>query len=507
MAKTSKSGKANKKVVSGGVVTIIVVFALIIICFFTYISGVLPRTLTGISITETLSDGSTKTVTNFSVLEANYHFMEVFDSYSQYGMVSKDRLDEIASTEKNETYRDMLLRETASQLKTLALVERAAKESGFMEMSKAREISAKNLDTLGLYAMMYGYQSGQAYLKGLYGHGMSKRAYIDFASKEVLVQEYGSYLKQFDPTIVPTDAEVKAKYNEAKNNYTTLDYNSYFVKAETDKDGKVIGMDAAVAAANKIANATKDSDSFRQAVLDYATEKKDEATIKTFDDGADPTFTENFTYSNASYMEASVKDYLFSDNKEGDKKVIQTEFGAYVVYIAKKSLNDEKTVSYRMLTLEADYKSNATDEEKAAAVQKTIADAQALCPSGLTPIEFYKKVKENSTDDNSILEGGYKAGTTRDYFISTKDDPIDSAVVEAGNWLFEDGRKQGDVKVIASEDGKTVYVFYFEATNPAYEITVKNEIITTRFAQWNTNLNTDAIGYTINAGLIKYLIY
>lgn len=507
MSKTSKSGKANKKVVSGGVITIVVAFVLIIVCFFTYISGVLPRTLTGISITETLPDGSTNTIRNYSVLESNFHFKEVYDSYSQYGMVSEDRLDEVVGSEGKETHRDMLLRETATQMRTLALVERAAKQSGFMEMSNAYKLASKNLETLEFYATMYGFQSGTAYLKKLYGTGMSKRAYAEFSSREILVQEYGSYLKQFDSTIVPTDAEIKAKYEANKNNYSTLDYSSYFIKAETDKDGKVTGMDAAVAAANKIANATKDTESFRNAVLNYVTEKKDTAAIATFDDGKDPTFTENFSYSLASYMDKAVKEYLFGDNKEGDKKVIQTEFGAYVIYISKKSMNDDMTVSYRMLTLTSNPKKNATDEEKAAALQQTVAEAQALCPNGMDPLSFYKKVKEKSTDDNSVLEGGYKAGVTKDYFVSTKDDPIDSAVVEAGKWLFEDGRKQGDVKVIPSQDGTTVYVFYFESANPAYEIVVKNEIITERFAKWNTDLEANKPGYEINAGLIKYLIY
>ena len=141
MSKTSKSGKANKKVVSGGVITIVVAFVLIIVCFFTYISGVLPRTLTGISITETLPDGSTNTIRNYSVLESNFHFKEVYDSYSQYGMVSEDRLDEVVGSEGKETYRDMLLRETATQMRTLALVERAAKQSGFMEMSNAYKLA------------------------------------------------------------------------------------------------------------------------------------------------------------------------------------------------------------------------------------------------------------------------------------------------------------------------------------------------------------------------------
>ncbi len=43
MAKTSKSGKkANKTIVSGGMMVVIVAIVLVIVCFFTYISGVLP---------------------------------------------------------------------------------------------------------------------------------------------------------------------------------------------------------------------------------------------------------------------------------------------------------------------------------------------------------------------------------------------------------------------------------------------------------------------------------
>ena len=85
MAKTSKSGKSNRKLVSGGMIAVIVVIVIIIAGFFIYISGILPQTLTGVGITETLSDGTTKTIKNYSVLETNFHFREVFDSYSQYG--------------------------------------------------------------------------------------------------------------------------------------------------------------------------------------------------------------------------------------------------------------------------------------------------------------------------------------------------------------------------------------------------------------------------------------
>ena len=91
MAKTSKSGKSSRKIATGGMVVVIALILAIVAGFFIYISGILPKTLTGVTITETLADGTTKNIKNYSVLETNFHFQEVYDSYSQYGMVSEEQ--------------------------------------------------------------------------------------------------------------------------------------------------------------------------------------------------------------------------------------------------------------------------------------------------------------------------------------------------------------------------------------------------------------------------------
>ena len=507
MAKTSKSGKSNRKLVSGGMIAVIVVIVIIIAGFFIYISGILPQTLTGVGITETLSDGTTKTIKNYSVLETNFHFREVFDSYSQYGMVSQDHLDDVYDASTGETYRDWLLRETASQLKTLALVERAAQEGGFMQYSKARDLAAKNLDTLDLYALMYGYQTGNQYLQALYGTGMTRRNYIDFQAREMLVQEYGSYLKQFDPAVVPTDDEVQAKYDENPEQCTIIDYNSYFVSAEKDEDGKVINFDKTVAAAEKIANATTDKASFRQAVMDYLKENGEEDALADYEDDQDPTFTENFTYAQASYMSSDVKAYLFSDCKAGDVKTIETDYGVYVVYIADKKLNDTLTVTYRQFSLSTGVDANATEEEIAAAVDQTVADASSYCTQGMDPLAFYNVVKEHSTDSNTILEGGYKSGVTAESLQPLEGEGQDPAEKEANAWLFESDRKQGDVKIVVSADNKTVTVYYFEASRPAWQTEIRDSIISSNFSAWNINLESNQPSYVVNAGLVKYLIY
>ncbi len=509
MAKTSKSGKSSRKAVTGGLAAVIVVIVLIVIGFFVYISGILPKTLTGVGITETLSDGSVRTVKNFSILETNFHFQEVFSNYSNYGMVSQDNLDEVYSEETGETYRDWILRETASEMRTLALIERAAKGSDFMQYSKARKYASSDLDTIDMYASLYGASSGQQYIEANYGKGMTKRTYVDFIAREVLAQEYGYYLKQFDPAIVPTEEQIQAKFDENPAIYYVLDCSSYFINAKKDDAGSVIGLTDATAAANKIASAAKDTASFRKAVMDYLTEINDTDALATFDDDQDPTFRAGFTYTQATYLEADLKDYLFAaDSKVGEAKVIPVEDGVYVAFIADKRLNEIKTVSYRTLTLNVDVKSDAPEEEIAQAAQNLANEAATYCTEGLDPLTFYNVVKEHTSDKTEMLDGGYKSGATVDQFVTTDDNPLDSAQMSAGQWLFDGSRKAGDIKIVISDDQKTVYVYYFEAARPTWQNTVRNDLITANFNTWNTDLETSTNPqYVVNAGLIEAFTY
>lgn len=509
MAKTSKSGKANRKAVEGGMIAVVVVIVLIVIGYFVYISGILPRTLTGVGITETLADGSTRTVKNFSVLETNFHFKEVYNTYSNYGMVSEDNLNMIYDEESGETYRDWLLREVASQMRTLALIERAAKNSDFIQYSKAREYAAYDIDTIDFYAKMYGASSGQQFLASQYGTGMTKRTYIDYNAREALVQEYAYYLRQFDPAIVPTDEQVQAKFDENPSIYNVLDCSTYFIQCDKDDAGAIIGLADAQAAANKIASAAKDTASFRKAVMDYLKETGNEEALASFDDDADPTFRSGFTYTQATYLEADLKDYLFADDsKAGEAKVISADDGVYVAFIADKRLNEIKTVDYRMLTLAVETEADATEEEIAQAAQDRAAEAATYCTEGLDSLSFYNVVKNHTTDRTQMLDGGFVSGATVDQFVSTDDNPLDSAQMSAGQWLFDSSRKQGDIKIVISDDQKTVYVYYFETVRPTWQYTVRNDIITANFNEWNTNIETSTDPkYVVNSGLIETFIY
>ena len=506
MAKTSKSGKSSRKAVSGGLMAIIVVIVLIIAAFFIYISGLLPRTLTGVTITETRADGTTGTIKNYSLLETNYRFQEVFNSYANYGMVSQEHLDEVYNEETGETYRDWLLKETAKEMKTLALVNRAAKDSGFLEYSKAREYAAWDTDTLDLYAQMYGFQNSQQYLEALYGKGMTKRNFVDYSASEILIQEYGTYIKQFDPAIVPTDDQIQAKFDEDPSQYAVATFNYFTISAGTDANGNETSITDAIAAAKKIVSTAKDSASFRQACLDYLKAKDSEASLEAFDNDADPTLYENYTAAQASYLNADVKNFVFSEAKAGDAKVIETETAAYAVFVTESTIKEDKTVTFRTLTLtnETANDSEATPEQIAQAAQDLAAEAATYCTAGMDAFSFYNVVKNHTSDRNELLTGGYNSGVTEDYFAEGTESDFNSTQIECGKWLFEEGRKAGDIKIAISEDNKTVYVYYFEGAMTSWQNSVKNDLISANFNTWNSNLESGDPRYVVNAGLVQF---
>ncbi|MBQ6303983.1 MAG: hypothetical protein IJK83_08145 [Clostridiales bacterium] len=509
MAKTTKSGKSSRKAVTGGMIAVIVAIILIIACFFTYISGILPLTMTGISITETLADGSTKTVKNFSLLETNLHFKQTLSTYSSYGMVSEDNLDDIYNQETGETYRDWLLKQTAGDMESIALVERAAKQAGFMDMSAARKIASLDAETLDLYAQIYGFQTGSQYLAALYGTGMSKRAYTDYMARTTLADEYVSYLKQFDPAIVPTDDKIQADFDADPSAYTTFDFNYFFVGADTDADGNVTGLKEAVAAAKKISDATTDSASFRQACMDYLTEKDDQNSLASFANDQDPTFCDNYTTTTLTYLSEEITSFITGDSVTGDKTVIETDKGAYVVYIAQKGIDETKTVTYRILTLKPDMSKikDPTEEDYAKAAADLAADAATYCTPGMSSLDFYKVVKTHSASSNELLEGGYNAGVTASTFEYSESNPISPSEVSAGEWLFDEARKAGDVNIVISNDNKQVTVYYFEQSAPSWYMTIKNKIISNNYIDWNATLDDTDPQYVINSGLLKTFIY
>lgn len=504
--KKSKSGKSKAKLTLGIAIT---VMALFVLGYFVYFAGILPQVLPGMTITETKNGVSTK-ICDLSVIETNYYYMSIYGMYSQYGIMNAENLDTVVDSSTGKTYREVLLSQGAEEAMQLILMEREADSKGFREMSQAARCAKLELESLRGISKLYNYPTVDRYLAAQYGTGMTSRLYRKLIQRSLYSDEYTQYISQFDNTIIPSDADINNAYKADPNAFENVSFNYYLITA-TGSDGK-----ADIAQSKKdaqwIADKSTDAKSFREAVMLYLKGKGDTETLKAYENDNDPTAIKDLSRDSVkSTYDEKLAEFLFADGrKAGDKTVIETASGAYVVIFNEKNLDEEKLVTYRTLTLSNDAKNGKTrtDEQVAADAKALEEKAKQLAPAGMDPLSFYKLVKTNTDDQDEMMSGGYASSETKDDVLGTSDGKEASAEKTAvAEWLFDAARKQGDIKIVVSSDNKEVTIYYFERSAPAWMGDYRETKITENVTKLRESLKATNPQYVINSDLCKNLIY
>ena len=505
--KKSKSGKKSKaKLVLGLVIAVMVLF---VAGYFVYLSGIIPQLLPGMTITET-KDGATVKVKDLSVHETNYYFMNIYSMYSQYGMISSESLDTVFNSTTGQTYREYLLSQGAEEAMNNVLMEREADSKGFREMSAANKAAKDELESLRGMAQLYGYPTLDGYISAQYGIGMTSRLYRQCMVRGLYADEYQQYISQFDPSIVPTDDSLNEAYKANPASYDNVDFNYYLVTAAT-KDGKT-DIEGAKKDAQWISDKSTDAKSFRSAVMTYLKGKGDTEALKEYENDADPTAVNDMTKSSVEqYYDANLAAFLFAEGrKAGDKTVVETKTGAYVVILNSRKLDETKEVTYRTLTLNNDAKNGKerTDEQIASDAKALAEKAAQLAPAGMSSLDFYKLVKANSNDKDEMMDGGYVAGETKADMTEAEDGKeVDAQTKALADWLFDDARKAGDVYVKTASDNRTVTIYFYEKSSPAWMGEARNAKITENVNKLKETLKANNPQYVVNSDLVKKFIY
>lgn len=505
--KKSKSSKSKSKLTLGIIIAVMLVF---VAGYFVYFSGIVPQLLPGMTITETKADGTTGKVASLSVLETNYYYMNIYSMYTQYGMITDATLDTVFNSTTGQTYREYLLSQGADEAMANILMEREADAKGFRELSQAKKAAKQEIESLRGIAKLYGYPTTDRYIAAQYGTGMTSRIYLNCIARGLYCDEYTQYISQFDPAIVPSDESLNEKYKADPSAYENVDFNYYLVTAPT-KDGKA-DIEAAKKDAQWISDKAKDAKSFRETVMTYLKGKGDTDALKEYENDEDPTAISDMSKSSVEqYYDANLAAFLFAEGrKAGDKTVVATATGAYVVLFNGRKLDEEKNVVYRTLTLNNDSKNGKTrTDEQVAADAKALAEKAAqLAPSGMAPLDFYKVVKANTNDQDEMMDGGYVAGTSKADMLETEEGTeVDAQTKAAAEWLFDEARKTGDVLVTTSADNKTVTVYYFEKTTPAWMVDARDSAINDNVTKLKESLKATNPQYVINSDLFKKFIY
>ena len=496
-----KTARRNKAIVTA----IVVAFAVIVIGFFIYISGFLPKVMTGVKIQKTV-DGVTQTIDNISVAETNYHYYQVLSSYMNYGIISSSMdMDAVYDTTTGKTYRQLILDQAANELMNSTIVNQEAEEMGYLPHSGATRYADLSLESAAQTAQLYGFGSVEQYLQALYGKGMSSRILRNCLERQCLTQEFENYVRQFLFTV--SEEELNAAYDANPLVYQRVDFDYYFFAGEMDEDGNY-DVTEAVEHANDVVNGATDSDSFADLVVGIIGEET--AELAGFSDDYNPTHVEGYTNASVDMIAEGMSDFLFAEDRvEGDTTVIETEQGAYAVMFGNVHVNDEATATYRTLTIynEAAQEAGATPESIQAGLEQTVAEANAIVATPMDSLAFADAVKTNSDSVSEIITAGYNDGTSASRFESTEENPLSERETTLGAWLFDEARVQGDTLVLPSEDSTYVTIYYFENVVPEWMYTARTQLVTGYVNSWSNDILTGDPSYLIAYDLIRRLSY
>ncbi len=330
-----------------------------------------------------------------------------------------------------------------------------------------------------------------AYLRRMYGNGISEGFYKKQLKLETLVQKYyKTMLDEYAETF--TAEEVDAKYKEDEDSYQFVDIRVYQFKNEelTAEDGE--SDDELKARQAKSDEKTKaNANAMYAAITD---EKSFVAEAKKYNTAADydaetETLLKSYPKSDPnggsalSSLNADLADWAFNkDTKAGDKKLVEdSESGTYYVALLVTPKHDVETVSVRHILFKTvDDDNNPLDDDKIKAAKANAEDALEKFKSGEQTAEKFGEYATNLTEDTGSKSTGGLYENVRP----------GQMVPEFDKWIFDESRKEGDTDIVETSYG--YHVMYFVGKDGSYkDNTIRQSLASEKFENFSKSLLDD----------------
>lgn len=395
----------------------------------------------------------------YSTAEMSYYYQNVYTNYyrsNYYSMLmgmdigfdfNQPASAQIYSEATGKTWQEYFQDQALEQVRQISALNKAAADEGFTMTEYGQSLVDSMLQDLDSQALSQGMDRAN-YLKRVYGRFMTSSLYTQCVKEAALATDYA---KSHEDSLTYSDAALNDYYKENADTLDTFhyDYAYFYGKAEgtKDADGKTVepteeeskaALDAAKEKADALAEAVKAGGDFEA----LATEAIGSDTSSSKGIGMENTGAAVFSTYRSWVTDAS--------RKAGDVTVMEASgsAGYYVVRFNSRALveDDFATVDFRHILIKAelDQKDDPATENvdestvpSDAAMEAAKAKAQQLLDqwnSGDKSIEsFAALANEHSDDPGSNTKGGLYTGSYRNNLVSG-----------VGNWLFEEGRKEGD---------------------------------------------------------------
>lgn len=475
--KEEERKKARREELTGRITGIVVVLALLCLVLSFPIRSYLTINGTYIEVAGE----------KVSRLEFDYHYNLMKNSYitqnsyylSMFGIdLSKDPASQMYNDQLTfqDYFEQMAVQNIAEnkalrdQMKAAGFTYDASAEYAKYEKAMKEGASAQGITEKAYIQQLYGTYATASRVKGFIIENMELGAYYEHVSEEK----------------APSEAEIKAYYEENADSYDSVDYRILTVNAELPTEPTEL---ADPVDETESAEGTEGTDADKaytpsEAEVEFAMgEAKDKADAALKDISASGELQENVK-KNA--IATQLRDWLFdSERKAGDSTVIENTASHlyYVVEFVNRYLDQTPTADARIIILGADSETtadNLLEEWK----------------SGPATEDSFAELADKY---GSSAEGGLYEGLTAGSMTDT-----------LAAWIFDSARTGGETAVIADdgethtdEDGsththETAYVVYYVGANdPAWSLDIESTLLTERM---NAYMEEISQGYEVTNG-------
>ena len=447
--------------------------------------------------------------------DLNYYYVDTINNfYSQNGQYASffgldttlPLNEQIFDETTGQTWADYFLESAKTTAASVYAMNDAAKAEGFT----LPEEDAANVDSIisnfNLYAGLYGFTSGEEYLKAMYGKGATEDGVRNYLEMSMLADAYNAAHQE---SLTYEDADLRAAEAENYDKFSSFNYNYYYLAASrfreggtTNEDGTTTYTDAeeaaAVVAAEEAAKTILSAEIASVADLDAAIAAlpiNAESSVKS-------TAYEDYGYAS---IDEDLAAWLTEDGrKEGDVDMIanlnadgETQ-GYYVAYF--HSIDDNTfalknarhiLVSFEGGTADENGMTVYSEDEKAAAKAAAEEILNQWKSGEATEDSFAALATEKTTDTGSAANGGLYENIYPNQMV----EPFEA-------WCYDAARVPGDTGIVETEYGYHVMYFVGDSQETYRDFQIRQELAEADHNAWYTAI-VDAAEVT--DGDTKYL--
>ena len=316
---------------------------------------------------------------NYTTADFNYEYFNTYyntysslqSSYGSYASMLLDTTQPLNKQQYSETltWDDYFEDQAFRQLQQMTMLNAMADEEHWeLDAAQKQEIEA-NIESIKTAAVNNNYSDYRAYIRALYGKGITEDRLRSLLQKSYRATYYSSYLlEKWQDSY--TEAELDEYYDTVCNDYDLVSFMAYTVDGSVDEDSEIdaaTAMTQAKDTADEIA-AARDQATFADAVYRFAPE--DEKAQYEKEDACLHRYAAPAGISNAQW-----RSWLTDPERQtGDTTVLEFATGYYVLLFLDRNDNSYNLANFRGITINVDTDENTGEISDAtrAAAQETV---------------------------------------------------------------------------------------------------------------------------------------